>query len=90
MFTVINHTNKTFTTKSYTFETNRGHPTVHFRGYLSGRPSKTHYFLSPLTYEMVDKTLRAVVLKPDKTSSLLVCVFNVFQRSEKYHCYELS
>ena len=28
---------------------------------------------SPLTYQMVDKTSRAVVLKPDKTSSLLVC-----------------
>ena len=44
---------------------------------------------------MVDKTSRAVVLKPDKTSSLLECglmffSYANFQRSQKHHCYQLS
>ena len=45
---------------------------------------------------MGDKTSRAVVLKPNKTSSLLVCgvlcfsQYTNFQGSRKHHCYELS
>ena len=33
-----------------------------------------------MTYQMVDKTSRVTVLKPDKTSSLLVCGVQRFSR----------